>query len=152
LELGAGLGLVGIVAHCLGAKQTVLTDGDTNTLKKMRENVKHNFDNGDDDTKNTISCRQLLWGNENSQSLKDAYGTFDTILASDVIYTPTSIDPLFDTVVTFLKKPHGRFLLSWFTRVNGVTIDTVLDAAKCRNLDWTETKEGIYIFVLGQDK
>jgi predicted nicotinamide N-methyase len=42
LELGAGLGLCGILAHHLQAANVVLTDGDTDALKFMRSNVAAN--------------------------------------------------------------------------------------------------------------
>eukprot|EP00547_Thalassionema_nitzschioides_P009440 CAMPEP_0194227714 /NCGR_PEP_ID=MMETSP0156-20130528/43003_1 /TAXON_ID=33649 /ORGANISM="Thalassionema nitzschioides, Strain L26-B" /LENGTH=239 /DNA_ID=CAMNT_0038960207 /DNA_START=25 /DNA_END=741 /DNA_ORIENTATION=- len=135
LELGSGLGLCGIVAHHLGAKQVVLTDGDTNALRELRKNVEQNCG-----STSTISCRQLFWGGEDSDSgqskFLESFGTFDTIIASDVIYTPTSIDPLFDTIQWAMKEPGGHFLLSWFTRVNNITIEMILEAARKRNLEW----------------
>lgn len=145
LELGAGLGLCGIVAHHLGAKEVVLTDGDTNALRKLRENVANNCD-----CAGNISCRQLFWGAEDSgggqPQFRESFGTFDTIIASDVIYTPISIEPLFDTIEWAMKKPDGHFLLSWFTRVNNITVDMILEVARKRDLKWTETKEGIFKF------
>ena len=66
LEVGSGLGRCGLLAHHLSHKDsatTVLTDGDTDTLKQLRENVKNNTK--DDD--NNISCKQLLWGEEHAK-------------------------------------------------------------------------------------
>lgn len=51
-----------IVAHKLGAKKVVLTDGDTDTLANMRDNVSSNVGNNYDDLNNSIICKQLRWG------------------------------------------------------------------------------------------
>jgi len=139
LELGAGLGLCGIAAHCLGAKMMVMTDGDTHALQQMRENVQHNCDNND-----TISCRQLLWGSPFIETFSDE--KFDVVLGADVIYTEASIAPLFDTVAYFLKKTSGRFVLSRFNKWNGVDDEVVIKAAKARCLHCTQPSEGILIF------
>jgi SAM-dependent methyltransferase len=138
LEIGAGLGLCGIVANHLGAKQVVLTDGDTNALSELRRNVYKNCRNED-----TVICRQLLWKLERTKAFKDEFGTFDTILAADVIYVPESINPLFDTAIS-LMKPEGTFLLSWQTRWNNVSPQLVMEAACIRNLSISQRENGIY--------
>ncbi len=43
MELGAGLGLCSITCCYLGAKQVVITDGDTSVLSNLRYNVKQNI-------------------------------------------------------------------------------------------------------------
>ncbi len=80
-------------------------------------------------------------------------GVFDTILGADVIYTIESLDPLFDTVAYFLGKDgetaKRRFVLSRYTKYGNIQDETVLDAARTRNLVWTRPSEGIFVFRLG---
>lgn len=144
-ELGAGLGLPGIVAYHLGAKQVVLTDLDTHAMQKMRENVQMNCSNNEDEDK-TIVCQQLKWGNVSTDHpFLQKHGLFDLVLAADVIYVPESIDPLFDTA-TMLLVEGGKFLLCWITRWNNVPEDLVLGAAEARNLEFSQPEKGIYVF------
>lgn len=156
LELGAGLGLCGMVAHHLGAENVVLTDADTITLQRMRTNLEKNCPREDKSTKddNSISCRQLIW---NNVSQMEDCGQFDTVLGADVIYTIESLDPLFDTVAFFLgnetdaeskgrEKGRRSFVLSRYTKYGSISDETVLDAARARNLEWTRPSEGIFVF------
>ena len=145
LELGAGLGLVGITAHLQGAESVVMTDGDTRALAQMRLNVRENC--GDDGRGSVISCRQLLWGSPQVDAFARERGGFATILGADVIYTLESIEPLFDTVARLLERPRGRFVLSRFNKWNDVEDDSIFDVARRRGLrvDATES-EGICIF------
>lgn len=146
LELGAGLGLCGMVAHHLGANSVVLTDADTITLERMRSNLDTNCPNHNS-SKQSIGCRQLIW---NNLSQMEECGTFDTLLGADVIYTIESLDPLFDTVAYFLQQQAGAcFVLSRFTKYGAISDETVLDAAKSRNLVWKRPSEGIFVFRLG---
>mmetsp|Transcript_52863 Transcript_52863/g.158227 ORF Transcript_52863/g.158227 Transcript_52863/m.158227 type:complete len:273 (-) Transcript_52863:188-1006(-) len=147
LELGAGLGLCGIVAHHLGAERVVLTDADTNALQEMRRNVNANRRDDDEADDPSICCSQLRWGSPRpDHPFKQSFGAFDTILAADVIYAEESVQLLFDTV-DMLLKTDGQFLLSWLTRWNSIPEDLVLGAARDRNMSWTkpEQEEGIYI-------
>ena len=88
-QLGAGLGMCGILAHRLGRNSTVcITDGDTDALVHLRENVKRNqavplttrnhhhttggiignnqLVQSSSDTRN-VTAAQLLWGHDTTQ-------------------------------------------------------------------------------------
>ena len=147
LELGAGLGLCGITAYYLGAQSVMMTDGDTQTLQQMRQNVLLNCDDtstsATDSTK--ISCRQLIWGSPHMENFLQ-HGKYDTIIGADVIYTQGSVQPLLETVACLLKRPHGQFVLSRFSKWNNVDDEIVIDAAKQRHLTCTRPTEGIFIF------
>ena len=143
LELGAGLGLCGILASKLGAATVVLSDGDTDTLQEMRHNVHQNttITSANDDA--GICCQQLVWG-QRLNEFQENYGTFDVILASDVIYVDEILDPLFDTIVTLMKQT-GRFLLSYARR--NVNIELVFKCAECHGLQWAQPDgpEGVFV-------
>jgi 16S rRNA G966 N2-methylase RsmD len=162
LELGAGLGLSGLVAHHLGAATTVLTDGDKYVLAQLRSNMLQNTSSSSSGS--SIECRTLLWGKKTTTTTTPPPSEdekFDVLLGADVIYGWDSFEPLLDTVVAWMKKKkqqqHGtttkekeeeeqssQFLLSWKTRYNGVPVDTVKSAARDRHLSWTEVSDGIY--------
>ena len=150
LELGAGLGLCGMVAHHLGAETVVLTDADTITLQKMRSNLETNCARSN--ATQSIGCRQLIW---NNISQMEGCGAFDTILGADVIYTIESLDPLFDTVAFFLQEGAlggtRSFVLSRYTKYGNISDETVLDAARARNLVYTRPSEGIFVFRQGKN-
>jgi molybdopterin synthase catalytic subunit len=151
LELGAGLGLCGITAYYLGARTVVMTDGDTQTLHQMRENVKQNCVENDvvssePHNHSIIVCKQLIWGSPNMEKFGVQHGQFDTIIGADIIYTQDSLQPLFDTVTYLLKKPAGQFILSRYSKWNNVTDEVVIEAAKLRGLECTRPSDGIFVF------
>mmetsp|Transcript_1470 Transcript_1470/g.3255 ORF Transcript_1470/g.3255 Transcript_1470/m.3255 type:complete len:272 (-) Transcript_1470:469-1284(-) len=158
LELGAGLGLCGMVAHHLGAESVTITDADTITLRQMRRNLETNCPNSNAHS-NSIDVRQLIWNN--IDQMKDC-GKFDTILGADVIYAISSLKPLFDTVAYFLgkenegiesqpRKQQRSFVLSRYCKWGHISDETVLEAAEARNLVWTHPSEGIYVFRLQEE-
>ena len=136
------VGLVGIATWHLGAKYTVMTDADTHTLQKMRENVQRNCKADG----NALECKQLIWGSPHMETFKNEHGTYDTILAADVIYTNSSIEPLFDTVACLLK-PNGVFVLSRYNKWFGIEDAVVIESAKKKLLHCSpQPSEGILIF------
>lgn len=147
LELGAGLGLVGIVASHLASKNSTvcLTDGDTNALSHLRKNVERNS------SKHNTSCHQLLWGHEAATSFEKRHGggRFDLILASDILYAPCVIDPLWETIRALLDQQNGVFVMAFATRKVKVTIHDFINAAnedflhKCVN---GNEEEGVFVY------
>lgn len=78
VELGTGLGLVSIVASCLGAS-VVATDGDQDILPMTRRNLLRNLDGGSGE----VNVTRLLWGDVPAAR---ALGTFDLVVGADVVY------------------------------------------------------------------
>jgi predicted nicotinamide N-methyase len=162
LELGAGLGLCGILAHHLQAANVVLTDGDTDALKFMRANVAANCSNtssvdetenakkGSHSTNRTIQCRQLVWGeNDRVDDLKHQYTGdnqgFHLVLGSDIIYVEEILDPLFQSVDRLLAD-GGAFWLAYARR--NVKIDLVLETADRHGFTYEtpDDTEGVFVF------
>lgn len=103
VELGSGLGRCGLLLHhLLGMQDTIgshvyLTDGDTDTLAQLRDNVIDNTnrngraesvasaenDDKDNDDKNSkarhhsalhdVSCHQLLWGRDSTAAFCESH-------------------------------------------------------------------------------
>jgi len=166
LELGAGLGLVGILVHHIisnddqkyssddgaAAAQICVTDGDTDALVHLRDNVRRNCppttatartrnDNGDDDNDDNdksattrISCHQLIWGQSTATAFLEnqpRQQPFDIILASDIIYAACIVEPLWETVRTLLTRRRGAvFVMAFAKRRVPVTIEHVLQSAE----------------------
>lgn len=107
LEVGAGAGLPGIVAHkVLGAKSVLVTDGDYDALKNLQRNVETNQRRGDDSCR--ISCQQLIWGRAVGTFL-ETHGKQDVVLAADCVYMVPSLRPLWKTIDALLTE-DGLFV------------------------------------------
>lgn len=148
LELGAGMGLCGLVAASLGASSVFLSDGDSDSLSNMRKNIDSNHHLIP--RSSFVSCLQLKWGEKLEEfqrkcNLDTPHGLFDTIMGSDIIYVESILRPLF-TTVGILLSPSGRFILAYARR--NVRIDHVFRTAEEFGFKWTEptTVEGCFIF------
>ncbi|XP_075464633.1 protein N-lysine methyltransferase METTL21A [Ascaphus truei] len=101
IELGAGTGLVGIVAALLGANVTI-TDREV-ALEFLKANVR---DNVPSDLHDKVSIRPLTWG----RSLEN-FSTFDLIVGADIIYLEETFPDLLQTIL-HLSLEHTVILLS----------------------------------------
>ncbi|CAI5731732.1 unnamed protein product [Peronospora destructor] len=148
IELGSGLGLVGILASYLTDKQVVITDGDDDTIELLTANCQLNK------VEDRVQCRKLRWGIDLGQ-IEDK---FDVVLGADIIYEQEHVVSLFETAKYLLKpgrhivekgdKAASEFLLAYTKR--NVSSDYVLDIAKNFGFEWDEpmNDEGIYTFRL----
>lgn len=144
LELGAGVGLCGILASKIGSCSVRLTDGDANVLDNLRHNMALNSDSNnktastcsssqDEPTSSSaaptteVSCPQLIWGKQNAVDFKNEHGKQDVILATDCVYITKSVKPLFETIHQILSK-EGLFLYV-NTCASQCDIDFVLKSA-----------------------
>jgi hypothetical protein len=141
LELGAGLGLCGILVHRMAAKRVILTDGDSDTLANLRANVRANSDGNSC----RIDCHQLVFG-KFIESFVQQHGQFDIVIGADIIYVPDVLEPLWTSVTKLLKPRTGVFLLA-YTRRN-VSFDLVLENATKYGFVWEtpEESEGVFVF------
>jgi predicted nicotinamide N-methyase len=139
-QIGAGLGLCGILASHLGASSVLLTDGDTDTLDNTRANVASNCS-----TDKNVACMQLVWGRR-VEEFVDAHGQFDVIMGADIVYIEQVLEPLFIDTIPKLLKDDGRFLLAYARR--NVSIDLVLQFAARAGLYYTQFDgpEGVFVF------
>ena len=126
-----------------------ITDGDTDALVHLRENLRKNRDT---DTGKFMSAHQLIWGQETTEIFCRRHGTFDVLLASDIIYARCIVEPLWETVGLLLsRKQSAKFIMAYFSRreVN-VTIEVVLDHAEAAGFIYEsveEDAEGVRVLV-----
>ena len=154
LELGAGLGLCGIVAYQLGAAKVIMTDGDKAVLDNLRFNVEQNRlqmneeqqqqentnDSSTDENSpqsSRIICPQLIWNKDLDVFAKDFGGPFPVLISSDCVYLTQSLEPLWKTV-RHLLHPDGYYLY-----VNRSTsqapVPMVLEMAQRHGFEYTMT-------------
>jgi len=159
LELGAGLGLVGILAHRISSPKShvFITDGDTEALVCLRENVelnriKQEANSKSSDNVGEVTCCQLLWGTDTSLAFLEQQNgeKIDVLLASDIVYSPVIIQPLWETVQCLLDS-KGIFVFAYARRKVPVSIEDVLAAAEEAGFQYerceeSDDDEGIYIF------
>ncbi|XP_006846735.1 PREDICTED: protein-lysine methyltransferase METTL21C [Chrysochloris asiatica] len=122
LEIGAGPGLVSIVASILGAQVTA-TD-----LPDVLGNLQYNL------VTNTLKCaahlpdvKELVWGEDLEHNFPKSTFYYDYILASDVVYHHYFLDKLLTTMVYFCQP--GTVLL-WANKFRFSTDYEFLDKFK----------------------
>eukprot|EP00904_Undaria_pinnatifida_P005607 jgi/Undpi1/2176/HiC_scaffold_12.g05562.m1 len=101
LELGAGMGVCGLIANKTGASAVVLTDGDSSAVKYLNDNIRANVGSAGeskmDESKTEmeegdnrpVHAQVLRWGDTGAvKELMEVLetGHFDLVLGSDLIY------------------------------------------------------------------
>jgi predicted nicotinamide N-methyase len=165
LELGAGLGLNGILAwkimcslaasydDSIAENSVCITDGDSDALVHLRQNIQRNRSTPTEENENVhVSCHQLLWGASSSLSFLQQiaqHRKYHVILASDIIYAPSIIEPLWETVQTLMDQ-DGVFVMAFARRKVPVSIDLVLQEAETHGFSYhlakQDTEEGIWVY------
>ena len=153
-KLGAGLGLNGILAWRMTKNSSVfVTDGDTDALVLLRQNIERNKPT-EDDAENRVSCHQLIWGEESSSTFLEHHGEgkqFDVLIASDIIYAECIIEPLWQTIQTLLCRKRGVFIMAFARRKVPVSREYVLESANRAGFQYElvreDTEEGIWIYL-----
>ena len=100
LEIGCGMGVVGIVASAFGHK-FVSTEFNPDAIAFCRANALLNRNSGTPG----LEIIRLDW------SKPDITGSFDTIVGSEIIYNEKDFDPILTLFRTFLK-PGGEIILA----------------------------------------
>ena len=129
VEVGSGVGLVGLAAAALGAR-VVLTDM-PDVLALTRANLAANLDLVRRSRTGSVCVRTLRWGDARDMAdlLADADATGrrqpDVVLASDVVYQDALFAPLIATLAA-LAGPHTTVLLAARER-HGCDFDRFLE-------------------------
>ena len=139
LELGAGVGLPGLVAQSLGASVTQ-TDYQDGPLALARRNAERNGVGG-------IVYRLLDW------RAPPALAPFDVVLASDVLYERGLHEALFGLLPTVVA-PDGLLLLSDPMRPQALTFVDALEAhgwawqMEGRSVAWQGEQKEVAVFTV----
>ena len=103
LELGSGLGHVGLSLSKLGAARVMLTDL-PEQLHLLRQNLAANAFRSDG-SRCEVSAAALPWGADVPEPVRSG-GTYDLIVASDVVYDIGCLDPLASSLAMLLRAGH----------------------------------------------
>lgn len=154
-ELGAGtgasliaIGLAGTVCEHVKPKSIMLTDNDPVVLSLCEKNCITNFN---DDVEVKFQVCALDWGKDNLEKImresdddddngrrrKQIYASSqDTVVATDVIYDLSALQPLFETA-SILVKTGGSFVLSHVPRA-------------CIECDWKDIRDALEHEILNE--
>ena len=115
LELGAGIGVPGILAGRTCA-ELVLTDSNDAVVERLRRNIELNRSDivcGRDATR----VANVLWGADAFPSAATAAPrSMDVVLGSDVVYSASSARTLLETVDFLMADPNGVLVLAYIPR------------------------------------
>jgi predicted nicotinamide N-methyase len=110
LELGAGVGLPGLMCAQLGAdapSQVTLTDLSTQLIDRMRENAEHNAKAGTP----LPEAALLNWDEQAAADSALSCGEYDVIIGADLVYNPAHVSQLVKTVLPRLATGLSTLVL-----------------------------------------
>jgi len=109
LELGPGIGMLGVVLARLGASRVLVTDNNPTVLRVASINARVN-------SASNVEVARLAFGADAAAKFraKDA-SLFDRIVGADIVYSKDVVRPVFETVSAFLKD-GGTFSVGFVQR------------------------------------
>lgn len=129
-ELGCGTGIVSL--SCIKfseALSALVTDGSKNAVELAQANIQSLG------LQSRVAASQLVWGQE-QQQIPTLIGSFDIVLASDLVYYNTDVLLLTSTARSLLKK-EGLFIHSHHFR----QLDSVARLVECLSSAGWQTAE-----------
>jgi predicted nicotinamide N-methyase len=161
LELGAGVGLCGLLAAKLGARRVALTDFEPALLDSLVLAARDNRAPGDADTR-VARCDWREEASPTDDAAADASSddaaalaaaaarggwlprlgageTFDRIVGSDLVYERTHAETLPHVLRERLARPNGVAMLFGAVRDRAL-LDALVDGAETFGLDVDQTK------------
>ena len=136
VELGSGIGLVGIVAAALGATESVITDVD-DVLPLIENNIQIN------QQQNSAKAACLWWGNDSDMKAVTAdQPPIDFLLAADVVYMQVAED-LINLAATFdnLASDTTQILLAYEHR--GDWVDNLIFFEEMERLNFNVSQQSL---------
>ncbi len=138
LEIGCGLGLVGVVAASFG-HQVTMTEQNPDALDFARANAEINAP----ETGSDPEIKALDWNNPRVE------GAFDYIVGSEVLYSERDYGPLLDLFKTYLA-PGGEIILAEGVRKTSIgffrEMSQILEIGAQKKVLRSREKEIVVIF------
>ncbi|CAH1803050.1 unnamed protein product [Owenia fusiformis] len=104
IELGAGMGLAGMVAGLLGVGRIDITDREI-VLDDLRQNIQENVHN--QVSLKTIQVKALDW----SHDLENFTDHYDLVIGADIVYIEETFEDLLRTI-SHLAQPETEVILA----------------------------------------
>ncbi|KAF9361816.1 hypothetical protein BGX34_006916 [Mortierella sp. NVP85] len=104
VDIGCGVGFLGIACAILGARKVVLTDGNTEVLSMAQQNI------GNNELPCPTSTSLLDWENFTGEQV--AALEAEVLIMSDLTYDPTNIVPLVAVLKAILVKGVSAYMSS----------------------------------------
>ncbi|BBM99218.1 hypothetical protein MPTK1_1g19660 [Marchantia polymorpha subsp. ruderalis] len=132
IELGAGLGLTGLLCARL-CEHVVITDYNDTILKVMQMNVDHQVSTGALPV-SSAEVQKLDWSvDEHLDSILEKHPQgFDLVMGADICYQRSYVPLLFRTIRRLLnqQKPGSAALLGYVSRWRSMDTAVCVEAAK----------------------